>query len=195
MGDRISRGREPFDTKALAKDYPKMTVCGKMAWDYMRAVDVLSDMKGVDPSRIGVIGHGMGGQNALLVSALDERIQACVASAAFTRFADRSDLAAIAETCLFTLVPETGKKTSDAFAFDWEHVLALGAPSPTLLAGAADISVFPGVKSCQQAARLTQNIYKLLGASQALETFEHDSRRCIDLETLEAADDWFARWL
>lgn len=49
-----------------------------------RAVDVLAQCEGVDPRRIGMYGLSQGGQSALFLPALDQRIQASVSSAYFT---------------------------------------------------------------------------------------------------------------
>jgi len=52
-----------------------------------RGVDLLTSRDGVDPGRVGVYGLSQGGQSALFLPALDQRIKASVCSAYFnTRF-------------------------------------------------------------------------------------------------------------
>ena len=42
----------------------------------------------VDPERMGVIGHSLGGHNAIFTAAFDERLRAVVTSCGFTPFPD-----------------------------------------------------------------------------------------------------------
>lgn len=55
-------------------------------WNHMRSVDILQDLPAVDPDRIGVIGHSLGGHNALFVAAFDDRIKVVVSSCGWTPF-------------------------------------------------------------------------------------------------------------
>lgn len=59
----------------------------KMSWDAMRAVDFLASLPSVDAARIGCVGHSLGGQQALFLAALDERIRAGVSSCGFASLA------------------------------------------------------------------------------------------------------------
>ncbi len=55
--------------------------------NHIRAVDLLVSLPEVDPRRIAVIGHSLGGHNALFVAAFDKRIRAVVTSCGFTSMA------------------------------------------------------------------------------------------------------------
>lgn len=54
------------------------TGMARMAWDAIRATDVLLAQTAADPRRIGTIGHSLGGKQALYHAAFDERIRATV---------------------------------------------------------------------------------------------------------------------
>lgn len=56
----------------------------KAIWDNIRALDFLETMPEVNHRRIGIFGHGPGGQNALLTAAFDGRIAGVVSSCGFT---------------------------------------------------------------------------------------------------------------
>jgi pimeloyl-ACP methyl ester carboxylesterase len=173
-----------------------MSAMGKMLSDYMYAVDVLCEVKRVDSARIAVAGHGMGAANALFLAAFDERIQACVASCGFTRFAaDKNPerWAPDSGFVSFPLLREAIKKGE--FPFDWEHILALLAPSPTLVVTALNDATYSNTKSCEKAVQLASSVYKLLGASEALADFVHEGGHRITPEALEVADEWLERWL
>src|SRR5438445_8708614 len=77
----------------LAPDYPSFGeytydftkskfASGSMVaiWNNMRAVDLLVSLPEVDGERIGVIGHSLGGHNAMFTAAFDTRIKAIVSN-------------------------------------------------------------------------------------------------------------------
>lgn len=55
----------------------------KMVWDMQRGLDYLASRPEVDGARLGCIGHSLGGQQALFLAALDERVRAAVSSCGF----------------------------------------------------------------------------------------------------------------
>ncbi len=67
----------------------------KAIWNNIRAVDVLSERPDVDAVRIGVIGHSLGGHNAIFTALFEPRIRAIVSSCGFNAFPDyfRGDIA------------------------------------------------------------------------------------------------------
>lgn len=68
------------NVKRVKQRHPDWTGMGKMVYDGIRAVDVLASLPSVDPTRIGVIGHSLGGKEAFYVAAFDERVKAAVSS-------------------------------------------------------------------------------------------------------------------
>ena len=52
----------------------------KSVFDNMRCVDLLQSRKEVNPDRIGVIGHSLGGHNAMFTGAFDKRLKVIVSS-------------------------------------------------------------------------------------------------------------------
>ena len=60
----------------------------KGIFNHMRCVDLLVSLPEVDPERIGVIGHSLGGHNAMFAAVFDERLKAVVASCGWTPFHD-----------------------------------------------------------------------------------------------------------
>jgi len=54
---------------------------------HMRCIDLLCKRPDVDPERIGVIGHSLGGHNAMFVGAFDPRIKVVVTSSGWTQLA------------------------------------------------------------------------------------------------------------
>ena len=75
----------------------------KAIWNNIRAVDVLTERPDVDAGRIGVLGHSLGGHNAIFTALFEPRIRAIVSSCGFNAFPDyfRGDIASCrtAATC------------------------------------------------------------------------------------------------
>jgi len=58
----------------------------KGIFNHMRCIDLLQSRKDVDPDRIGVLGHSLGGHNSMFVAAFDKRIKVVVSSCGWTLF-------------------------------------------------------------------------------------------------------------
>jgi len=196
VGDRVSSKQKPYDSKSYYKDNPKASLAARMIADHSRAVDALSEIKRVDSARIGVIGHGLGGFNALMLAAFDDRIQACVASNAFTRFAtDKEPERWYPEGGPVLLPGLKAFAEKGEYPFDWEHILSMAAPSAIFLINAVSDSIYSNPRSCEKAVTLASKVYKLLGATNAISQFSHHDGHKITPEVMEAADEWFDRWL
>jgi len=61
------------------------TLMGERLWDLMRCADFLTSLKEVDPQRIGCLGNSLGGEMAMWLGAMDQRVQATVSSGFLTR--------------------------------------------------------------------------------------------------------------
>ncbi|HET6425315.1 MAG TPA: DUF2920 family protein, partial [Planctomycetaceae bacterium] len=68
--DYPSFGEHPYDFAANPQ-YASGSM--KAAWDNIRAVDLLSSLEEVDAERIGVIGHSLGGHNAIFTAVFEPR--------------------------------------------------------------------------------------------------------------------------
>lgn len=71
-----------YKIDVYAKGYASATMKG--IFNHIRAVDVLTALPFVDPARIAVCGHSLGGHNSLFAAVFDPRIRAAVTSCGFT---------------------------------------------------------------------------------------------------------------
>jgi dienelactone hydrolase len=195
-GERVSSSCKPYDTSSFYRDNPRQSVLGKMLFDHMRCVDVLEEMREVDSARVGVIGHDIGGYNALFLAAFDERVQACVSSCGFTPFAEDTQPDRWSGASEFVPLPKLAAAVAKGkYPFDWDELLALLAPSATFIVTALNDEVLSNTKNCAKAISQAQKVYKLLGALDALQNFTHKEGHTFTRDALDAADDWFDRWL
>jgi len=196
-GERISSKMKPFDSKPYYKGDPKLSLAGKMLSDHIYAIDVFSDLKRVDTARIGVIGHGLGGFNALMLAAFDDRVRACVASCGFTRFAtDKEPTRWTDDEVGLNLMPKLEPMIKEnKYPLDWEHILALAAPTATLVLNSLTDTPLSNPKSCEKAVNDASKVYKILGAANAIEYYPHNDGFTVSNQARDLADDWFERWL
>jgi len=167
----------------LAPDYPSFGdyvvdfhksrfASGSMmgVFNHMRGVDLLQAREEVDPARIGVLGHSLGGHNAMFVGAFDERLKVIVSSCGWTPFHDYygGKLAGWVQDRYMPRIRDVYGLSADRVPFDFYEVVAALAPraffsnSPL---GDYNFDV-AGVKKAEPKAR---EVYALLGAGDQLQ--------------------------
>lgn len=196
VGERKFNRLEPYDTSVFYKENSKISVLGKMVSDHQRCIDALEEVSEVDTARIGAIGHGLGGCNALLLGAMDERVGAVVSSCGFTRFANDKKPDRWIEHDGLSLMPKLGAAIAkQEYPFDWEHILAMIAPSPTLLITPKNEDLLSSPTSCGVAVDEARHVFAQLGARDALVNSVHPGTESVPVDQLDLAEEWFDRWL
>jgi len=71
-----------YREKFFGSRWPKWSLtAGKNVWDLQRALDFLLAYDFIDPARVGIIGHSLGGWDAMMLTSLDERVRVAVVNA------------------------------------------------------------------------------------------------------------------
>lgn len=166
----------------LARRHPGCTGMGKWVWDASRLVDYLVTLPQVDPGRIGIIGHSLGGKMALYAAAFDGRISVVVSSEpgiglGFSNYDH------------YWYLGEAIKRLPPGS--DQHELLGLIAPRPFLLVAGENAD---GDKSWPyiQAAR---SVYALFGRPDAIGVFNHRTGHTPTPEAVEKAMAWLAHYL
>ena len=73
-------GRWKKAAEALSRDWPGWTGIGKLTADTRLMIDLLAADSRVDATRIGIIGHSLGGKMAFYAGCLDPRVKVIVTS-------------------------------------------------------------------------------------------------------------------
>jgi dienelactone hydrolase len=153
----------------LAPDYPNfgdytfdpyahgyVSATMKAIVNHRRAIDVLRSLPEVDPDKIGVIGHSLGGHNSLFLAAFDPRVKAVVTSCGFNSFSKYKggDLTGWSHKGYMPRIAEVYAKVPARMPFDFTEVLAALAPRPVFINAPLGDSNFEvsGVKDCEAAA-------------------------------------------
>jgi dipeptidyl aminopeptidase/acylaminoacyl peptidase len=183
-----------YKLDVYARGYASATM--KAIANHRRAVDLLQSLPQVARRRIGVIGHSLGGHNALFLAAFDPRLKAVVTSCGFNSFFayHRGDLAGWSHLGYMPRIATAYGKDPDQMPFDFSEVLAAVAPRPVFINAPLRDPVFAvaGVKDCVLAA---QPVYRLLGAADRLAAQYPDCGHDFPPEIRQAAYDWLDRFL
>lgn len=169
------------ESRRLQARRPAWTGMAKMIWDGSRAVDVLASLPGVDPGRLGCIGHSLGAKEALFLAAFDPRLQASVSSdgGIGLTFSNWQDIWYLGPAC-----------RAPGFDLGNHQVLSLIAPRAFLLAGGEydDDRAWPFI-----AAVLP--LWRELGAPGAVGWYRHPDGHRWSPTTQEAGYAFLDRYL
>ncbi|MBM4075113.1 MAG: alpha/beta fold hydrolase [Planctomycetes bacterium] len=126
--DYPSFGEYPYDFKTQGRHYASGSM--KAIWNNIRAIDLLSTVSEVDPEKIGVIGHSLGGHNSLFTAMFDERLKAVVSSCGFTPFHDYygGKVAGWTSDRYMPRIREVYENNADKIPFDFYEILGGLAP-------------------------------------------------------------------
>lgn len=165
--------------------------------NHKRAVDLLQSLPQVNAQRLGVIGHSLGGHNALFVAAFDERLKAVVTSCGFTSFAKYygGDLTGWSGLRYMPRIAEQFGKDPARMPFDFSDVLIALAPRPLFINAPLRDGNFEvsGVRDCVAVA---QPIYeKVFRNGGRLQVVYPDAAHSFPDETRRQAYAFLERWL
>lgn len=161
-----------YDTTRFYKKHPEWTAVGKFTWEHSLATDVLVDLPGVDATRLGVMGHSLGGHGAYFLAAYDERLQAavCNCGGAFFRHNPRVEGWARDHWYIYFRHLRESLLRGEAPPLDMHEIIALIAPRAFLdLSAWNDPQVH--VTTQQQRALMLLKLGELYGLLEIPEKF------------------------
>ncbi|ULB35577.1 MULTISPECIES: alpha/beta hydrolase [Proteiniphilum] len=176
----------------IAPDYPSMGELGnydfakdrynsgtmKGIYNHISCIDLLQSLPYVDKKRIGVIGHSLGGHNALFVAAFDPRIKVVVSSCGWTLFdyyhageksiiQYGSRLGPWAQERYMPFIRDKFDLDAEKIPFDFDEIIAAIAPRPFFSNSPIydlNFSV-EGVRKCESRVR---EVYRFMNADDAV---------------------------
>ena len=141
---------------------------GERVFDVMRAIDWLEQRKnqgkGIDLTRLGILGHSSGGMTAMYAAALDERLRYVMLSCSVARFAD--SIIPIGH-CECNAVP--GIYTQ----LEMADILAAIAPRPLVIVNGREDPIFP-LASAKKVVATVRRAYAAAGAKDLVRLIDGD---------------------
>lgn len=228
LGKQLVDGKSPKSNRALAKelaqrgyvviapDYPSMgdlkdymfendryeSATMQAIFNHMRSIDLLQERADVDPERIGVIGHSLGGHNAIFVGAFDTRLKVVVSSCGWTPFDDYNigdeaskryggRLGPWAQDRYMPLIRTKYKLDGGKIPFDFPEVIASLAPRAFFSNSPLNDSNFD-VHGVKEGITEIAKVYQSLGAADHLQVrypdADHDFPSAVRLEAYQFID-------
>ena len=177
-----------------ADDYQFGTMKG--IFDHLRAVDLLTSLKEVDPTRIGAIGHSLGGHNAIFLGAFDERVKVVVSCCGWTSFAKYygGDLTGWTSARYMPRIRTAYNLDPARMPFDFDGAIAAIAPRAFLSISPLHDDNF-AVEGVRQTIAEVEQVYALVGAPENLHVEYPDCKHDFPPEMRAKAYDFLERAL
>ena len=171
--DQLGFGTRGPDVREFYAQYPRWSLLGKMVCDTRGVIDALSSLEYIDHGQIYMMGYALGGKLGLLTAALDERVKAVAAVCGFDALqhtAPGDGTEGVRHySHLHGLLPRLGFFAGEEsrLPFDYDRILALVAPRPTLIV-APTLDRYVPVEGVRGEVEQARKVYKLLGRPEAL---------------------------
>ena len=174
----------------------------KAIWDNSRALDLLESLPYVDASNgFGVIGHSLGGHNAIYTATFDKRLAAIAVSCYFDSFPDyygrnENNWVFGGGWCQTRYMPRLAEYRGrlQAISFDFPELFGALAPRAVFVSAPKGDHNFQW-ESTRRCAEAACKAYQLLGAENKLVVHHPDCSHDFPPEIRSAAYDfWPRRW-
>ncbi len=167
----------------------------KGIWNHMRSVDLLVSLPEVDPEKIAVIGHSLGGHNAIFTALFDRRIKVIVSSCGWTPFHDYygGNLKGWTSDRYFPAIRDRYQLDPDKVPFDFYELVAALAPAAFFSNSPLHDHNFDW-RGVEKAAPKIRAIYELHNVPEKLRiaypNAQHDFPTPIREESYEFLEHW-----
>ena len=190
-GDRIPP-EGAYDTTRFYKKHPQWTAVGKFTYEHSIAIDVLQTLKEVDPKRIGVLGHSLGGQGTYYLAAYDKRVRAAAANCSGSTFRNNPRVEALARDHWYVYIKHLrpGLLKGQLPPIDIHEIIALIAPRAFL-----DLSALNDGNPLTQRQRIlmlmkVMDVYALVKKPQNLAFYVHGRGHSVAHESRQLIYAW-----
>ncbi len=195
-GERIAAGADPFHTAQFVADHPGVSPVAKMLADHRQGVSVLAAWPGVDPDRIGSVGHSLGAYNSWFLAGIDDRVRAVVSSCGFATFAGDSQRHRWGQRDWFSHFPLLSKDLDDGrVPFEFHEIMALVAPKPVMSWVATADRIFPNWSESTQGLNRVFDLYAALGHADRFLTWVGHGPHDFPAQVSSVAYDFLSRHL
>jgi acetyl esterase/lipase len=187
--DYPSFGDYPYEFDRDGEPYASGSM--KAIWNNIRGVDLLVELPEVDSARIGVIGHSLGGHNAIFTAVFDERLKAVVTSCGFTGFQHyyRGNLQGWTSDRYMPRIREVYGNDPGRVPFDFHELIAAIAPRAVFVSAPLHDDNFE-VQGVREVVARAAPIFRLHGVEARLRAEYPDAPHEFPAPVREQAYDW-----
>ena len=197
--EHFSSGRRippegPYDTAHFYRKHPEWTAVGKSTFENSIAIDVLQSLPQVDSSRIGCMGHSLGGHGSFFLAAYDERVTAVAGNCAGGTFRHSLDVELWARDHWYVYFKHLRPLilARQPLPIDLHEIIALIAPRAFL-----DLSALNDGDSASQHQRVLMmlklaELYALLDQSGQFSFFVHGQGHSMPLESRQLIEGFLS---
>ncbi len=167
----------------------------KAVWDNKRALDLLESLPFVRKGALGVLGHSLGGHNAIFTAVFDQRLKVVVSSCGFDSFVDykNGDITGWTSQRYMPRLLEYRNRVAET-PFDFYELIGALAPRPCFVNAPLHDSNF-SASSVDRIMKAATAIYSLYGVPQNLAVVHPDSAHDFPPEARDAAYAFLERAL
>ena len=195
-GDRVSKSEQPFQTASFYNNHPDWSAVAKMIVDHQQGINLLDSIKKVNSSKIGAIGHSLGGYNSYFLAAVDNRIKAVVCSCGFSLFAQDPELHRWGRREWFTHIPKISDYINEGIVpFEFNEIAALVAPTPFFIWVGQNDTIFPHWKPAAEGVSQLNSLYEWLGNGEKFTSLIGNSAHDFPYYVRQLAYTFLDRWL
>ncbi len=195
-GERISPGLEPFDTAAFYDRHPHWSEMGKMIWDSKRAIEAMLLIPHIDPERLGIVGHSLGGYSAFIAAAFEDRFKAVVCSCGLTVWEENPKRLNWARQSWYRHFPNLHRPFSEnQIPFELYELASLVAPRPLLNISGMTDETYGGSEHLPEVGRRLSLLYSQLNEPDAFANFLFGGGHDVPVYSQALITSWFRKWL
>lgn len=193
--DQLGFGARIHEAKHFYDRYPRWSILGNMIEDTRAAIDALSNLEEIDSSRIFLLGYALGAKIGLLTAGFEDRVKGLVSICGVDPLRldtpEKGTEGIRQYSHLHGLLPRLGffVGNEDRVPFDFDEVLALVAPKPTLVV-APTLDRYARLADVEREVEASKKIYALHGQPGALKFETPVDINRFAHRTQESAFDW-----
>ncbi len=190
-GERIDRFGQ-FDTRGHYLRHPDLSAMGKMLHDARQGLTLLAGRDGVDPARLGAIGHSLGAETALMLAAFDDRVRATVATCGYATLEADPGRIRWARDHWFSYMPKLRPVLTRGARphWDWPDVVCLIAPRALYHYTARDDQIFTESESAYEAGEAARAVWNLYDEHTRFVNVIAPGPHAVNDESRKAAYAW-----
>jgi pimeloyl-ACP methyl ester carboxylesterase len=198
--DQVGFGARIHEAKDFYDRYPRWSILGNMIEDTRAAVSALANLAEIDSSRIFLMGYALGAKVGLLTAGFEDCVKGLVSVCGIDPLRldtpEKGTEGIRQYSHLHGLLPRLGffVGNEDRLPFDFDEVLALVAPKPTLVISPT-LDRYARLADVRREVEASKKVYALLGHPEALQFETPVDFNRFAHRTQEIAFDWLARQL